>query len=76
MKTASGFITHITLLAVAASALLSCTGNRGAEALLQRAEDSIISKAVRYYEKTKDHKSLFKSYCKLPLFANVTNIHF
>ncbi len=110
MKTASGFITHITLLAVAASALLSCTGNRGTEALLQRAEDimnerpdsalmilrnmdegglrtkglkarhalllsqaldknyidlqsdSIISKAVRYYEKTTDHESLFKSY--------------
>lgn len=110
MKTASGFITHITLLAVAASALLSCTGNRGAEALLQRAEDimnerpdsalmilrnmdegglrtkglkarhalllsqaldknyidlqsdSIISKAVRFYEKTTDHESLFKSY--------------
>lgn len=39
MKTASGFITHITLLALAASALLSCTGNRGAEVRLQRAED-------------------------------------
>lgn len=47
MKTASGFITHITLLALAASALLSCTGNRGAEVRLQRAEDIMNERGGR-----------------------------